>query len=436
MSDASAIAAVSAVLKSTLDNGLKAARIADMVGGDVTVSALPPDRVNPGAEDPTQLNVFLHQTTPNSGWRNVDLPSRNANGERTANPPLALDLHYLLTAYGAKSFFAEIVLGHAMQLLHETPILTRDAIDRALSSQTAADFPKALATCGLASQLEQIRITPETLNTDELSKLWTAMQARLRPSAAYRVTVVLIESTRSTKGALPVASRNLYVLPFRHPVITRIASDVADTAPIAAGSPMRFEGERLRGAVTKILIGGADVAAAATAVNDTSIRFQLPDQLPAGVYAGIQSARVVHLLPMGSPPTDHRAVESNVEAFTLRPTIVPHIDAEPASTTVDGVTTKTGRIVVDCNPKVAEPQRVVLFLNELDAPAARAPRAYSFHAPTGNGVADATGETAKVTIPFERVEPGTYLVRVQVDGAESPLSADATGKYVGPKLTI
>ena len=31
---------------------------------------------------------------------------------------------------------------------------------------------------------------------------------------------------------------------------------------------------------------------------------------------------------------------------------------------------------------------------------------------------------------------GDYLVRVQVDGGESPLTIDGTGKYNGPSITV
>ena len=46
-----------------------------------------------------------------------------------SNPPLALNnLHYLLSAYSGGDLHAEILLGYAMQLLHEMPVLTRAAI--------------------------------------------------------------------------------------------------------------------------------------------------------------------------------------------------------------------------------------------------------------------------------------------------------------------
>src|SRR5215207_10586310 len=99
MSTALAIGAVSAVLRNVLDNGLIDAVPA--VGSPVRVSAKAPDLIkldNPA--DGPQLNLFLYRVSLNQGWRNADLPTRDSAGRRSASPPLALDLHYLLTAYG------------------------------------------------------------------------------------------------------------------------------------------------------------------------------------------------------------------------------------------------------------------------------------------------------------------------------------------------
>ena len=133
MSSPLAIGAVSAVLRNLLDNGLIDAGAA--VGGTVNVSAVAPDTIDIG--DPNlapRLNLFLYQVTHNSGWRNSGLPSRSAaTGERLTNAPLALDLHYLLTAYARADFEAEILLGYAMHLLHERPVLGAAAIRAALT---------------------------------------------------------------------------------------------------------------------------------------------------------------------------------------------------------------------------------------------------------------------------------------------------------------
>ena len=116
MTSALALASVTAVLKDLLENGLARGGVTSKIGGDTSVSALPPDRISAGAEEKAQLNLFLYSVTANTRLRSQRVAD-------TSSPrPLALDLHYLLTAYAAQDFQTEILLGHALQLLHETPV--------------------------------------------------------------------------------------------------------------------------------------------------------------------------------------------------------------------------------------------------------------------------------------------------------------------------
>lgn len=214
MSNALAIASVTRVLKDLLNNGLIDHDVSDAVGGNVLVTALPPDRIlgPPGTAEQNQINLFLHQVTPNPGWRNADLPTRDTRGERVNTPLLALDLHYLLTAFGADELNSEILLGYAMQLLHENPVLRRDAIRTALASPAVNGgiLPpafQALAASDLADQVELIKITPQGLSSDEMSKVWTALQTHYRPSTGYEVSVVLIEGRQPQRTPLPVLTR-------------------------------------------------------------------------------------------------------------------------------------------------------------------------------------------------------------------------------------
>jgi hypothetical protein len=206
-----AIGAVSAVLRNLLDNGLIQAGA--VLGTVVNVTAVAPDTIDlDDAEAPPRLNLFLHQVTPNSGWRNRDLPVRNANGDRVSNAPLALDLHFILTAYGRADFQAEVLLGYAMHLLHERPVLDRAAIRRALepSPLDTSMLPQlfqSLSAADLADQVEAIKITPALLSADEMSKLWSAIQTHYRPSVGYQVSVVLIQGRQPAITPLPVLSR-------------------------------------------------------------------------------------------------------------------------------------------------------------------------------------------------------------------------------------
>jgi hypothetical protein len=86
-------------------------------------------------------------------------------------------------------------------------------------------------------------------------------------------------------------------------------------------------------------------------------------------------------------------------------------------------------------PPIGNRQRVVLLLSEMNAPADRAARAYSFRAPARDQ-APSVSESSTIVVRANDVVPGDYLLRAQVDGAESPLAVDGNGLYVSPRVTI
>src|SRR5690348_9540501 len=92
MSNALAIATVTAMLRSVLRNALTGINVS---GADVT-SLRPdaPNLPNPG------VNIFLYRVAPNPFFRTADLPTRRADGALLRRPQAALDLDYLLTFYG------------------------------------------------------------------------------------------------------------------------------------------------------------------------------------------------------------------------------------------------------------------------------------------------------------------------------------------------
>ena len=433
MSNALAIAAVTAVLRDLLNNGVVQHDLSSNVGV-VSVTSKPPDVINTGPNEAAELNLYLYQVTPNQGWRNVGQPARDAAGARLTNPPLALDLHYLLMAYGGDDFVAEILLGYAMQVLHETPVLTRAAIRAALAPQspvTGAALPpafKALSAADLADQVEVIKIIPEALSTEDVSRLWAAFQAHYRTCAAYRASVVLIESARSTRAALPVLKHKVYALPMERPTINQVTSAAVPPADprITTTSTLRLQGAGLQGPLTRVRLGEAFVPDGALTVTDPQISFALA-AAPA-LRAGVQSVQVIHQVRMGEPEpgVPHTGVESNVAAFVLHPTITV-----PAAVTV-----ASKKIAIGFAPPVGKAQRVTLFLHEFNAPEGRPARAFSFPAPKDNGIAGPATETAALTFAFDGVAAGDYLAYVQVDGAESLLGLDGAGKFATPKVTI
>lgn len=438
MSSELAIAAVTAVVRNLLDNAMVDDHVVSAVG-NVRVSALAPDLIPLAPDAPSQLNLFLYQVTANQGWRNVGLPSRDDRGDRRTNPPLALDLHYLLTAYASRDLHAEILLGHGMQILHESPGLSRDAIRRGLGvpnvvqpgpgNSLPADL-QAISTSELAEQFEAIKITPAFLSMDEMSKLWSALQSKYRPSAAYSVSVVLIQATRPTRAPLPVRKPLIYVTPFRAPRIDRVLSQETAAAPVLANVPifpghrLVLEGVQLRGEQTFVRIGATTVLPEAATLRDSRMIVQLPPDLPAGLL----SAQVVHQQFMGEPARAHLSVASNLVPLALRP-VISNVTASSLPMALH----------FDVQPPLTSEQQAIVFLNErvpASSPIALEPaRAYSFQVPN-RPPSSPPGPVSHLDVTVTGVPPGDYLVRMQVDGADSAVFPDAQGNYDRPVVTL
>jgi len=392
MSSPLAIGAVSAVLRNLLDNGL-----VDVSGmlGPVAVSAVAPDRVDVDeANFAPRLNLFMYLALPNAAWRNRELPSRSASGERASNAPLALDLHYLVTAYGVSDFQAEILLGYAMHLLHERPVLDRASIRRALdpSPLDVSMLPpafQALAASDLADQIEAVRITPMPLNTDEMSKLWSASQSHYRPSAAYQVCVVLIEGTRPARSPLPVLSRGpgdpatgrdrgVVVQPDLlppGPTILSIAPPNRQSAALGGDlislTGVRLEGSGARARLRHRLLAAPLEIVATVATGGASAAFTLPAGAPAqtGLPAGLMQLSLV-LTPPGEPFER----ETNALPLLIAPDPVIAADAGLGLAAIDiqrlaGPARVTVRLF--CRPEVRPEQAAVLALGTSTAVAAR-----------------------------------------------------------------
>ena len=93
---------------------------------------------------------------------------------------------------------------------------------------------------------------------------------------AYQASAVLIETDDAPRPALPVQTRNLYVLPFRHPTIERVIAQSGENAPIVSLSTLVIEGKQLRGDVTTIVIGGAEFAPPRPTSRRSASRWRCP----------------------------------------------------------------------------------------------------------------------------------------------------------------
>ncbi|HEX9372854.1 MAG TPA: DUF4255 domain-containing protein [Roseiflexaceae bacterium] len=393
MSNALGIAAVSAVLQGLLDEWL-AGRELESSLGRVPVSALAPDLIELGTGKPGQLNLFLYHVTPNQGWSNLPPPARDSSFRLMTNPPLALDLHYLVTAYASKDFHAEILLGYAMQLLHETPVLLRGDIRRILKNLMPGD---SLLASDLADQVEQIKISAQPLNTEELSKLWSAFQSRYRPTMAYQVSAVLIEGRRPLRVPLPALSTSAGDdgVDARTPAFATLSAlQLPDRQPAARpGDVLTIQGDRLGGDRVEVrfasrLLERPISLSPQPGGTDTQLQVRLPEQVD-GWVAGLYAVTVVV----------HRQGKADQVSNTLPVALAPRVESVVPARAGGAVTLR-----VTCSPPVLPEQDVALVLGQREILAE--PR----QAPTGNLSFVAAGQD---------VPPGDYLVRLRVDGVDS-----------------
>ena len=137
--------------------------------------------------------------------RNADLLTRNAQGQVVSRPTSALDLHYLMSFYGDDSKFEpQRMLGAVVRSLLAEPGLTRDRI----LSVSKDDNGDKMSGSNLADAVEQVKFTPQALNLEELSRIWSIFyQVPYALSVAYVATVVTIESEEPVLNALPVLQR-------------------------------------------------------------------------------------------------------------------------------------------------------------------------------------------------------------------------------------
>jgi hypothetical protein len=254
--------------------------------------------------------------------------------------------------------------------------------------------------------------------------------------------VVLIESKKSTSSPLPVQERVFYTIPFKQPVIDEILSQIVTIdinnleviGPIRAnqritvGDILVIRGKQLKRDPIAVLINGELFTPNEVDVSDTEVRIKIPASLKVGTL-GVQ---IGHFIEMGAPSENRIAAESNLMAFVLSPTISNFLLNDVTGNIAIGF---SANLSMKVNPGVYKGQRIMLLLNELNAVLGENPKSYSFILPA-SALPDEGGSVTGITFPILEVKSGDYLVRMQADGAESPLSRDTSGAYVGPTITI
>lgn len=422
MSTALAIAGVTQLLRDVLNDGLVDNDVAAAIGTNVTVHARPPDRVLEVANGNSVLNVFLYHVDNQPNWSNQILPTRTAAGARANNTPLTLDLYYLVSAVATEDLHGDILLGYAMQILHEHPGFDRAEILAGLSPAppVAGGLPpalQALAQTGLAAQVEQLRVVPVYLSTEEMSKLWTTFQTTYRSSMAYRVSSVIIEADTPTLAPLPVLTIGpgnigpsaVPGLDVGMPQITALTLPQGQPS-LRPGDTLVLRGQRLSGAdvtvhfESLVLLAPIDLPPDPGGTNAVQT-VTVPDP-PTGWAAGLYQVSLSARSGLGAP-----LFRSNAAALQ----VAPVADLPPVS--VARMAGNQVQVTLALSPDIWPGQRVELILGGVLATAG--PRSVP---------------TATASFTFPDIAAGAYPVRLRVDGVESWLVVREVPP-VGPDFT-
>jgi hypothetical protein len=410
MSNALAIAAVTATLRNLLENVNQGT---GLNGSNVAITTKPPDKARDGTSTDNQINLFLYQVLPNAAWRNMDIPQSVRSGE-TAIPPLALNLYYMLTAYGEgdDDSLGHRLLGHAMSIFYDHPLLGAQEIKDALPPEIDSD---------LENQIERVRITLQPLTVEEIFRLWSGFLTQYRISVSYEICVVLIESTRAVRTPLPVLTRGKddrgvksqasMLPPFT--TLTKLTLPTIIQSAIQVGERLTIEGFHLDAKNTQILL--------------TQTRFGFTWQLAP--EAGITAQKMTVTIPATPPaiqPPDPTAPTTwpvgfysvslrftNDDGFTTTSNELP-LALAPTISNIQLQGDKTdATIALDCNPGVLPGQRVALLIGDREVP-------FAFPPPPSSPPQSPQAITS-LSFHVGAIDSGTYFVRLRVDGVDSLL---------------
>ena len=164
-----------------------------------------------------RLNWFLYAVAPAPAFANME-PPQTGWTTRRGRPPLALSLHYLLSAdagelteTGTEDDIVHAALSALMAALHDNGIF-------GLASPVASGPPRTVAdvTDALDGLVEPLRITIEAVPLETITALWNTGSHALRLSVGYEVSLVIVPAQTLYVAGPPVQVRRVAVSPSLH----------------------------------------------------------------------------------------------------------------------------------------------------------------------------------------------------------------------------
>ena len=190
------LAGMTGVLRYLLENGQVRHNLPSVLGADLTLSSLPPDRVKTGEDERPQINLYLYQANA-KGLGSVSRYAGQVGGMETE-----FEMVYLITVFGAQDFHWEILQGYAHALLRENPVLDGDRLrqiwERITHDGGGREVSPALLPlrdAPLRHRLSEVRLTLLAPPLEQVGQIWSLLQARYRPTLFLRLGVSLLPAS-------------------------------------------------------------------------------------------------------------------------------------------------------------------------------------------------------------------------------------------------
>jgi hypothetical protein len=232
----------------------------------VSVTVLAPDE----SGGDRRVNLFLYKVEENPSFKNMDWQVKHGSPATLVPPPLSLNLFYLMTTYAPNDVLsgnatAHAILGEAMRVFYENSIVPHDYLVE-----------------GLQDARERLQIIQNTLDMEELARVWSTFTQPFRLSVLYKVSVAQLDTLPASERPMPKRVRQIGVPDVRAPFSPPVVGDIVPlSGPV--GTSITVRGQHLAGWRAYVMVMGRHLLEAQELTQD-QFTVTLPANLPPGFH--------------------------------------------------------------------------------------------------------------------------------------------------------
>lgn len=136
--------------------------------------------MTPAPQHTLAISLLLYRVTVNEHLRNA----KRSNDPSGSRAPLSLDLHYMLSVWAENAQDEHTLLAWALDHLYQHPVLDVSALT------PEADWSRG----------DFVQLIPAELSTEDMMRVWDALEPPYRLSVSYIARVVRIGGETSQAG--------------------------------------------------------------------------------------------------------------------------------------------------------------------------------------------------------------------------------------------